>query len=219
MGPAYEMFAAEVGEPHAVAARQRIAAVHHYAELLDEERPGIEALPFLTQRAGDRQLHVALFELLHDLVRRSAKELRLDARKGPGQGADMSRKGLDRDASRQRDIERRMFSLAVRLRQGLGHLRTFEALAEGRQHAPPEIGQLGQRPLAPEQVAAEFGFEVLHRAGQRRLADVAFLGRPGEVARARHRQEIPDLVHLHACVLSLQPSPLSPAAIPCRNQY
>src|SRR6201989_2308357 len=70
------------------------------------------------------------------------------------------------------------------------------ALLEQRMHELAELGELG-RPLAPEQVAAKFGLELLDRARQRRLRHVALVGGAGEVERARYREKIPDLMHFH----------------------
>ena len=63
---------------------------------------------------------------------------------------------------------------------------------------PAEIGQVGQLTLAPQQQPAELPLELLDRAGQRRLRHTALLGRAGEVQGVGDRQEIADLVHLHA---------------------
>jgi hypothetical protein len=51
--------------------------------------------------------------------------------------------------------------------------------------------------LAPEQIAAEFLLELNDRSAQRGLCDVALLRGLRETERSRHRQEVPDLVHLH----------------------
>ena len=64
-------------------------------------------------------------------------------------------------------------------------------------HALAEFGQLRGRPLAPEQVAAQFGFELLDRAGQRRLGHVAFVGGAREIEQPCDSEKIPDLVHFH----------------------
>ena len=53
-----------------------------------------------------------------------------------------------------------------------------------RQHHPPELGQMRVAALAVEQRSAELVLELLDRAGQRRLADVALLGRAREIQRA-----------------------------------
>ena len=53
------------------------------------------------------------------------------------------------------------------------------------------------RALAAEQIAAKLAFELADGAGERRLGDVAFLGRAGEIERARHGEEVADLMHFH----------------------
>lgn len=44
--------------------------------------------------------------------------------------------------------------------------------------------------LAPEELSPQFLLERLDGTGQRRLRDIAFLGRPGEVQRVGQGQEI-----------------------------
>src|ERR1043166_9244928 len=66
-------------------------------------------------------------------------------------------------------------------------------------HDPAEFGQMGVSTLAVEQQAAQLLLEQLDGAGQRRLGDVALLGRAGEVELVCHRQKIADLMHLHLC--------------------
>ena len=68
---------------------------------------------------------------------------------------------------------------------------------ELRAHQAAEVGQVGEMALAPEQEPAELLLELLDRAGQRRLGDVAVLGGAGEVERLAHREEVADLMHLH----------------------
>ncbi len=73
-----------------------------------------------------------------------------------------------------------------------------EALLHHRQHAMAEVREVREIALAPEQLAAELLLELLDGPRQRRLRDVALLGRAREIEHARHRQEISDLVHFHA---------------------
>src|SRR5215472_7828229 len=51
--------------------------------------------------------------------------------------------------------------------------------------------------FAPEQLAAQLVFELADGTGQRRLCYVALLGGTREIKRARHCQEITNLVHFH----------------------
>ncbi len=62
---------------------------------------------------------------------------------------------------------------------------------------------MGELALAPQEQPAQLLFELLDRAGQRRLRDMALLGRPGEIQGFRNRQEVADLVHLHAVTVPL----------------
>ena len=71
------------------------------------------------------------------------------------------------------------------------------ALLQQRQHALTKLGELGLRPLAPEQIAAELALELADGAGERGLGDVALLGGAREIERARHREEVADLMHFH----------------------
>src|SRR5262245_27466535 len=82
------------------------------------------------------------------------------------------------------------------------------ALLEQGMHALTELGEL-RWPLAPEQIAAAPGCELLGRARRRRLRHAALVGGPGEVERARDREKIPDLMHLHA-----QAPPVAAANLP-----
>src|SRR5262249_34683456 len=80
-----------------------------------------------------------------------------------------------------------------------------------RQHQLAELGQVGERALAPKQVAAELFLQIANRTAQRGLRDVALVGSLGEIEQSRRRQKIADLVHFHAW--SLVPS-WSPTARP-----
>ena len=80
----------------------------------------------------------------------------------------------------------------------LGRLGIGEQLAQMRFDQPAEIGQMGQLALAAQQQPAKLLFELLDRAGQCRLRDMALLGRAGEIQRVGDRQKIADLMHLHA---------------------
>src|SRR4029450_12382298 len=71
------------------------------------------------------------------------------------------------------------------------------ALLEQRMHALAEFGQLRGRALTAEQVAAEFGFQLLGGPRRRRLRDVALVGGAREVEYTRHRKEVANLMHLH----------------------
>ena len=70
-------------------------------------------------------------------------------------------------------------------------------MLEQWQHALAELGQLRLRPLAAEQIAAELAFELTDGAGEGGLGHVTFLRGTREIERARHGEEVADLMHLH----------------------
>jgi hypothetical protein len=76
-------------------------------------------------------------------------------------------------------------------------------------HHASELGQVGVRPLAVEERAAELALEELDRPRQRRLRDVATLGGAREVQFLGDGEEVAHLMHLHGFV----PSCAEPAAI------
>src|ERR1044072_4968385 len=57
---------------------------------------------------------------------------------------------------------------------------------------------MGIAPLAVEERAAKLVLELLDGTSQSRLADVAPVGRTGEIELVGKRDEIADLLHLHA---------------------
>ena len=109
----------------------------------------------------------------------------------------------------QRDPERADLAALERRSQLPGADRGLVALLEQRMHALTEFGQLRGRPLAPEQVAAEFRLELLDRSRQRRLGNVAFVRGAREVEHARDREEVANLMHFH----DRTPVPIGPPQV------
>src|SRR5215208_1334967 len=90
-------------------------------------------------------------------------------------------------------------SLALRLR-GL----RVDLLEVGL-YRSAEFGQMGVGPLPVEERASELLLEQLDRTCERRLRHVAALGRPREVEFFAHREEVPDLMHLHGSLRRVRP--------------
>ena len=80
---------------------------------------------------------------------------------------------------------------------GPGRLVGAQNGLEMRLHEPTEVGEMRQVPLTPEELSAEFLLKALDCLGERRLRDVAQLGRPREVQRLADGEEVADLMHLH----------------------
>src|SRR5687768_16853516 len=97
----------------------------------------------------------------------------------------------------QRDPERADFAALERGGERAGTARGVVTLLQQRMHALAELGQLRGRALAPEQVAAKLGLELLDRPRQRWLRDVALVRGAGEIQYSRHRKEISHLMHFH----------------------
>jgi hypothetical protein len=93
--------------------------------------------------------------------------------------------------------ERRDLDLADAAGERLGRLRRLEGPLEMRQHLPAEVGQVRQRPLAAEQQPVKLLLQLLDRARERWLSDVALLSRAREVQRSRHRKKVANLMHFH----------------------
>jgi hypothetical protein len=88
------------------------------------------------------------------------------------------------------------------------------ALLQERMHALAEFRQLSGRPLASEQLAAEFALELFDGAREGGLRDVALLGGTREVPRPRDCQEIPNLMHFHQCASGCTRTLLLPRSMP-----
>ena len=83
-------------------------------------------------------------------------------------------------------------------RRRFGRLGLYHHLLEMRPHQPPEIGEVRQAVLTPQQEPAKLFLELVHGTRQRRLRDIAVLCRTCEVQGLADRQEVADLVHFHA---------------------
>src|SRR5262249_42180473 len=104
------------------------------------------------------------------------------------------------DAAGYRQFQRADLAVVDHGRQRTRALGTLVTLLEQRKHSFAKRGEHDAWPLAPKKIAAQLAFKELYRACQRRLSDMALLGRAREIQRPRDGQEVPDLVHFHAHV-------------------
>ena len=156
-------------------------AVDGELKLLGEQRPGVEPLPFLADLRGEPQLDLALLEIFEHLDPGSAQQLQLESLEQFAQLDDMGRHQRRIDGARKRQPERADLAFLDGGSEQAGAERAFIALLQQRQHALAELGELGLRPLAAEQIAAKLAFELADGARERRLGDVAFLGGAREI--------------------------------------
>ena len=166
-------------------------------EAFGEQRPAVEAVPGLADRRRNGELGVAALEEFRDLACGPAQELQLEQAEMPAQLGHVREQQVEIDALRQRQPQRADLAGLERGCERARAQRAVVALPQQRQHALAKFGELRVRPLAAEEVAAQLAFELADGAGERGLRHVALLGGAREVERARHGQEVANLVHLH----------------------
>ncbi len=180
-----------------IAARQRTLPVHDKLKALGKQRPDVEPVPVLADFGGNAEFGFASFEEFGDLPAGAAQEAEFQTVEQPLDLVEMRDQQRQVDGMGEGDPERADFTALEGRGQLTGAGRGLEALPEQGMHAQAEFGQLRRRPLAAKQVATEFGLELLDRPRQRRLGDVALVGRAREVEHAGDGEEVANLVHLH----------------------
>jgi hypothetical protein len=113
---------------------------------------------------------------------------------GPGLYRSQKLDELGRcDGAHDAELERNFLQLGEVAGKLLCRVRLIEDLLQVGTDRAPKVGQMGIRPLATKQQAAEFLLQKLDRARERRLGDVAAFGRLGEIQLFGNRQEVADL--------------------------
>ena len=196
-GPTQQLLRAQIVQFDAAAAGQPMSVANDELEALGEQRPGVEPVPGLVDLGGDAELGFSLLEEIGDLAARPAQEAQFEPVELPPDLVEVRNQQCQVDRMCQRDAQRADFTAPERGGERARADRGIIALLQERMHALAELGQLCRRSLAAKQVAAELGLELLDRARQRGLRDVALLRRAREIEQLRHREEIADLVHFH----------------------
>src|SRR5262249_35611960 len=130
----------------------------------------------------------------------TAQDLKLNFAEAFSQFVDVRQDKAELDAGRYCKLERANLSVIYHRGECTRALGAIVALLEQRKHSLAERREHGTRPLAPKKVAAQFALQKFDGTSQRRLGNVTFFCRAGEVQTPRNSQEIPNLVHLHANV-------------------
>jgi hypothetical protein len=165
-------------------------------KILCKQWPGIEPLPTRINLGGDSEFGVTLLEEFTHLTTVAAEkpefqpvELPLDLIEEGDQQRQIDRMGeRDPQCAHLAALEGR----GERARADGG----LVALLQQGVHALTELGQSG-RTLAPEQVTAKLGLQLLDCPRQRRLCHIAFIRSTREIERPRDREEISNLMHFH----------------------
>src|SRR6516165_2657420 len=101
------------------------------------------------------------------------------------------------DAGHNSQPKNRLLAAQMPLGSGLGALRLRQDILEHGPHQLTKLGQVGEAALAVDQRSPKLLFELLDRASERRLRDVAPLSGPREVQRLAKRNKVADLVQFH----------------------
>src|SRR5207253_405099 len=83
-------------------------------------------------------------------------------------------------------------------------------------HQPAEVGQMGQMPLAPEQLPPELVLERMDRTAQRRHGDAALLGGAGEIQSLARGEKVANLMQFHGPTSSAVSTQAPECAFPAR---
>ena len=177
---------------------ERMPPVDDELEIFGEQRPGIEPVPVFADFGGDAEFGLALLQIFADLAGVAAQEAEFQPVELPLDLVEMRNQAATRSIEWVSAILSAPTSPLLKEEASCPRAaRRLVALLEQRMHALAEFGQLRCRPFAPEQVAAEFGLELLDRPRQRRLRNVALVGGAREIQRPRDGEEVPDLMHFH----------------------
>src|SRR5262245_24399234 len=166
-------------------------------EILREQSPPVQTLPFLAKLSRDAELDLALLEIFEHFVAVPAEQFQLQSIE---QLAEFDNVRSDQrwvDSVGNREPKRANFTLLDCRSERTGAERAFVTLLQQGEHTLAEIGELGMRSLAPEQIAAKLAFELADSTGQRWLGNMAFFGSAGEIERSRHSEEVTYLMHFH----------------------
>jgi hypothetical protein len=101
------------------------------------------------------------------------------------------------DSAHHAELEFDVIELGKALGALLGGIGLDQHLGEVRAHHVAQAGEVRVVALAAEQRPAQLVLQALDGAGERRLRDVAGLGRAREVQRLADGQEVADLMHFH----------------------
>ena len=160
----------------------------------------MEALVDFLGLAVDRDVELALRQALLQLAVRAVLHDQPDLGMALAEGLQEGHEAARADGAHHAELQLDVVELGEALGALLGGVGLDQHLREMRAHHLAQTGQVGVVALAAEQRAAQLVLEPLDGAGQRRLRDVAGLGRAREVQRLADGQEIADLMHFHGSV-------------------
>src|SRR3974390_1951125 len=195
-----ETFGFEVIEADRLLAAKAMRSVEHHVEGFVEQLPTVQTVPCFANSGSHPKLGIVRFQILDDLRAGATQDLQLDVVETFSQLVDVGKNEPELDAARYRELEGANLTIVDHGGERTRALSAVVALLKQRKHSLAKWRKHGARPLAPEKIAAKLPFQQLDGARQRRLRDVTFFRRTGEVQRPRNGQKVSNLVHFHANV-------------------
>ena len=145
---------------------QRMLPADDEIKIFGEKRPGIKPVPIAAKFRSDAEFSLALLQVFADFFAVAAQEAKFEPVELPLDLVEKRHQDRQIDRMAERNSQRADFSALERRRQHARAAGGVVTLLQQRVHPKPEFGQLRCRPLAPEQVTAQFGLELLDRARQ-----------------------------------------------------
>ncbi len=189
--------AVELADPHRILLFEAVAGTDADHEALVVEAPRVEAFVDLLGLAVDGHVELAPGQPLAQLFGRAVLHRQPHLGMALAETLQEWHEAVRPDGAHHAELELDILQAAEALGPLLGGVSLDQHLAQVRPHHLAQPGQMGVVALAAEQRPAQLVLQCLDGAGQRRLRDVARLGRPREVQGLADRKEVADLMHFH----------------------
>jgi hypothetical protein len=157
----------------------------------------VEALVDLLGLAIDRHVELALRQPLGELLGRAVLHRQSHLGMALAEALQERHEAVRADGAHHAELELDILQAAETPGPFLGGLGLDQDLAQMGAHHLAQPGQMGVVALAAKQRPAQLVLQRLDGARQRRLRDMACLGRPREVQGLADRKEVADLMHFH----------------------
>lgn len=187
----------KIGCLHDRTGAERVIGRQENYEFFLEDRELMKRVRQAFMAADNRNLQIAFLKPLYHLRRAVVDHFYFDIRVVGLEPGQQSCDQLRSDRAHHTDPEFYLLQAFDCLRRILCRSRLRVDAFQIRQHDASEFGQMRIAPLAIEQGAAKFMFQLLDGARERRLGHVTHFGRAREIERLRERHEIANLLHFH----------------------
>src|SRR3990167_2548347 len=195
--PVEVMLAIEILGAHPVLLVEGVPRPDPDHEALVVQAARMKALVDFLRLAVDRDVEFALGQALLKLLARSVLDDQPHLGMTLAEGLQEGHEAARADGAHHAELELDVLQPAKALGALLGGLGLDQHLAEMGAHHLAQSRQMRVVALPAEQRAAQLVLQPLDGARQRRLRDVARLGRAGEIQSLANREKVADLMHFH----------------------